>query len=304
VAPPDRPNYHWYRKWQGDAPECSTMKSESIPLIAFALLVLFDSTHARAAAPSKVDGPTPRLVLPGEKLEIEGRPAFIFLPSESKRSSPQAWIFYAPTLPGYPDGAERWMHESFLEAGIAVAGIDVGEAYGNPKSHKVFDALYRELIDKRHFAAKPVLFGRSRGGLWVTSWAIANPGRVAGIIGIYPVFDFNTYPGIAKTASAYELSVDELAARQAEFNPVKRIDVLAKAGIPVTLIHGDLDQVVPLEQNSAEFVRQYQKAGADSLVSLIILKGQGHNFFEGFFHSQVLVDHAITHARAAAAAKR
>src|SRR4051794_7099589 len=91
-----------------------------------------------AASPSPVPGPTPKLILPGENFEVDGRPAFIYLPPESKRSNPQPWIFYAPTLPGYPDGAERWMHESFLEAGIAVAGIDVGEAYGSPKSHIFF----------------------------------------------------------------------------------------------------------------------------------------------------------------------
>ncbi|MDB6038881.1 MAG: Prolyl oligopeptidase family protein, partial [Verrucomicrobiales bacterium] len=143
-----------------------------------------------------------------------------------------------------------------------------------------------------------VLFGRSRGGLWVSSWAISNPARVAGIIGIYPVFDFTTYPGIEKAAPAYDLSPAALLERQAKYNPIKHIDVLAKAGIPVVLIHGDVDKVVPIEQNSAEFVRQYKKAGADSLVKLIVLKDQGHNFFEGFFHSQELVDHAITQARA------
>jgi alpha-beta hydrolase superfamily lysophospholipase len=271
-----------------------------LPFFALGLAILALPCGAAAATPGRVSGPTPRLALPGESFEVEGRAAFVFLPPETKRSSPQPWIFYAPTLPGYPDGAERWMHESFLDAGIAVAGIDVGEAYGSPKSHKLFDALYRELTGKRRFAKKPVLFGRSRGGLWVTSWAIANPSRVAGIIGIYPVFDFTTYPGIEKAAPAYNLSVDELTARQAEFNPIKRVDLLARAGIPVALIHGDVDQVVPLEPNSAEFVRRYKEASAESLVKLIILKGQGHNFFEGFFHSRELVDHAIAHAREAA----
>ena len=142
-----------------------------------------------------------------------------------------------------------------------------------------------------------MLVGRSRGGLWVSSWAISDPARVAGIIGIYPVFDFTTYPGIEKAAAAYEMSPATLLERQSEFNPIKRIDVLAKAHISVVLIHGDVDKVVPLEQNSAEFARQYEKAGADSLVKLIVLKDQGHNFFEGFFHSQELVDHAIKQAR-------
>jgi pimeloyl-ACP methyl ester carboxylesterase len=276
------------------------MRFSCIPWAVVILAAFLCSGGTRAAAPSKVTGPTPKLVLPGETFEIDGRPAFVFLPDEARRSNPQPWIFYAPALPGYPDGAERWMHESFLEAGVAVAGIDVGEAYGSPKSHKLFDALHRELARKRRFAEKAVLFGRSRGGLWVTSWAIANPSKVAGIIGIYPVFDFNTYPGLAKTAPAYDISVDELTARQSELNPIKRIGVVARARIPVALIHGDIDKVVPLEPNSGEFVRQYKEAGAESLVNLIILEGQGHNFFEGFFHSQALVDHAITHARGAA----
>jgi hypothetical protein len=90
-------------------------------------------------------------------------------PVTSRRTTPQPWIFYAPTLAPYPDRHERWMHERFVAAGVAVAGIDVGEAYGSPASHALFDALYRELASTRGFAARPCLLGRSRGGLWVTS---------------------------------------------------------------------------------------------------------------------------------------
>ncbi len=43
------------------------------------------------------------LILPGEAFLIGGRPAFILLPPEKKRSKPQPWILYAPTLSGYPD---------------------------------------------------------------------------------------------------------------------------------------------------------------------------------------------------------
>ena len=70
--------------------------------------------------------------------------------------------------------------------------------------------LYDELTGKRRFALRPVLLGRSRGGLWVTSWASANPDKVAGIAGIYPVFDLRTYPSLAKAAPAFELSEAEL----------------------------------------------------------------------------------------------
>jgi alpha-beta hydrolase superfamily lysophospholipase len=283
------------------------MRRNALALInVSAILVSLNIPAAETNAPAALAGPKrsgapPKLVLPAtENFTVEGRPAFIFLPPEALRKKPQPWIFYAPRLPAYPDEAERWMHEQFLAAGIAVAGIDVGEAYGSPKGRALFDALYRELTEKRGFAAKPCLFGRSRGGLWVSSWAIANPDRVAGIIGIYPVFDFRTYPGLTNAAPAYGLTPAELAVRASEFNPIARVDVLARAHVPAALIHGDADKVVPFKENSAEFVRIYRAAGTESLVKLIVLEGQGHNFFEGFFHSQALVDFAITRARAGA----
>ena len=252
-------------------------------------------------AKAKAAPPSGRLALPHtENFTVAGRPAFLYLPPPEKRSTPQPWIFYGPALAPYPDQAERWMHEQFVAAGVAVAGVDVGEAYGSPKSHVVFDALYRELTEKKGFAAKPCLFGRSRGGLWTSSWAITNPARVAGLIGIYPVYDFRTYPGLAKAAPAYDLTPEQLTARAAEFNPIERIALLAKAKVPVALIHGDGDKVVPLKENSAELVRRYQAEGAGDLVKLIILEGQGHNFFEGFFHSQLLVDFAVARAKTGA----
>ena len=264
-------------------------------LLAIPLLLLTALT-ANAADPSRIG-------LPGESFTVAGRPAFVLLPAEEKRVKPQPWIFYAPTLPAYPDKHEKWMHEQFLAAGVAVAGVDVGEAYGSSKSHAAFNALYDELEQKRGFAAKPCLFGRSRGGLWVSSWAIANPSRVAGVVGIYPVFDLRTYPGLAKAAPAYELKPAELEARLAEHNPIERIGILATAKVPAFFIHGDEDKVVPLPQNSAEFVARYKAAGAEDAVTLVVAKGQGHNFWEGFFHCQELVDFAIAKAKAGAAAE-
>ncbi|WP_435009318.1 alpha/beta hydrolase family protein [Tundrisphaera lichenicola] len=239
------------------------------------------------------------LILPGERLTVDGHPGFLFLPPEGKRTSPQPWVMYAPTLAGYPDSHEKWMHERFLEAGIAVAGVDVGEAYGSPKGREGLTALYRELTEKRGFARRPVLLGRSRGGLWVTSWAAENPEKVAGIAGIYPVFDLRTYPGLDKAAPAYGLSEAALKEKLDDLNPINRVGVLARGEIPVFIIHGDDDKVVPLPDNSAALVKRYQEAGKSDSVTLIVAKGQGHNFWEGFFRCQPLVDFVITKAKQA-----
>ncbi len=124
---------------------------------------------------------------------------------------------------------------------------------------------------------------------------------MAGIAGIYPVFDFRTYPGLETAAKAFGVATEKLAANSANYNPVERVASLAKARVPTFLIHGDTDAVVPLAENSAEYRRRYESEGAGELVQLVIAKGQGHNYWEGFFRCEALVEFAIKHARAGAA---
>lgn len=248
------------------------------------------------AAPAPEE-PAKKLILPGESFRLDGRAAFILLPEPAKRSRPQPWILYAPTLPAYPDDHEKWMHTQFLEAGVAVAGIDTGESYGSPAGREGTDRLYRELTERRGFAKRACLLGRSRGGLWVTSWAIVHPDRVAGIAGIYPVFDLTTYPGVETAAPAYGLMPPDFSARLSEFNPAARLSALAKARIPVFLVHGDEDRVVPLPENSGAMVKAYEAEGVAGLATLITEKGQGHNLYEGFFRCRPLVEFAIARAK-------
>jgi dipeptidyl aminopeptidase/acylaminoacyl peptidase len=238
-----------------------------------------------------------RLELSVEELKVGDRPAFVILPEPAKRRSPQPWIMYSPALPDYPDAHERWMHREFNKAGVAIAGVDVGEAYGSPRGNRGITGLYEELTKRRHFAAKPCLVGRSRGGLWALSWAAKNPKKVAGLAGIYPAFDLRTYPGLDKAAPAYELSPAELQTQLAKHNPIEGAAVLAKVRAPALFIHGEDDAVVPLKENSAEFVARYKAAGAEDCVKLIAVKGQGHNFWEGFFRCQELVDFAVARAK-------
>ena len=255
-----------------------------------------EPASAAAAAPA----PTKNLIVPGEVFDIDGHTAFLFTPAEVNArpaGAPRPWILYGPTLAAYPDEAERWMHERFTEAGVAVAGIDTGESYGSPAAVQATEKLHAEMV-KRGYAAKPALLGRSRGGLWASAWAIAHPDLTAGLGGIYPVYDWRTYPGAESAAGAYGLTPADLLAKAEELCPVERIDVAARAGIPVCIIHGDIDVVVPIEQNSGRVKARYEALGKGDLVELIVAEGQGHNFWEGFF--QQLVDFLIEKARAGA----
>jgi len=258
-------------------------------LIRFALLLspLF-LLHA-------ADAPMKSLPLPGEVFQVQGRTAFVIPPRTTSTNLPIPWVWYAPTLPRLPGNEETWMFEHFTRAGIAVAGIDVGESFGSPDGRALYSALYDELTRHRGFAPKAVLLGRSRGGLMTLAWAAENADKVAGFAGIYPVCNIASYPGVTNACGAYHLTAAELSTRLLEHNPIDRLATLAKAGVPLFAIHGDSDQTVPLDANSGEMRDRYEALGGK--MQLLVPTGQGHNMWEGFFHCQELVNFVLNRAR-------
>ncbi|MGI9178779.1 MAG: alpha/beta hydrolase family protein [Pirellulales bacterium] len=265
---------------------------------AASLVIAAAGFGPRSVDAEPLAAPAKNLVVPGETFTVAGRTAFLFTPADpTAPAGSKPWILYAPTLPAYPDKAEQWMHEQFTAAGVAVAGIDSGESYGSPEGVTAMESLHSEMV-RRGYATRPAVLGRSRGGLWASSWAIAHPEFTAGVGGIYPVFDWRSYPGLDKAAAAYGLTPTELAKRAHELCPVERIDVAARAGVPFLIIHGDGDDRVPIEPNSMAVKHRYTAAGRADLVTLIVAEGQGHSLWEGFFRSRELVDFLIDRAGA------
>jgi pimeloyl-ACP methyl ester carboxylesterase len=261
-------------------------------LLALALIAFTGVTFSCGGeAPSEK-----KLPLPGEVWRVDGRTAFLIAPAEPPPPAgrPNPWVWYAPTLPPYPGDAERWMFERFTRAGIAIAGIDVGESYGSPAGRSGFSAFYAELTKRRGYSARPVLLGRSRGGLQLINWAADHPAQVTAFAGIYPVCNLASYPGLAKAAPAYGLTVEQLTADLARHNPIDRLAPLAAARVPFFAIHGDVDRLVPLELNSGLLRERYTALGGT--MTLVVPPGQGHSMWPGFFQSEELVAFVLKHA--------
>jgi len=233
----------------------------------------------------------------GETLSIGGRQAFVIMPAAEQlaKDKPVPWVMYAPTLPRLPGGNEKWMFEKFLAKGIAIAGIDVGESYGNPAGRKSYTDLHATLVKERNFSTKPVLLARSRGGLMLYSWAVEHPESVGGVAGIYPVCNFKSYPGLDRAAKGYGMTAAELDKASAEHNPVDRLKPLAQAKVPVLHLHGDKDRVVPLDANSALLVERYKAHGGPGEV--MVVKDGKHDGWSGWFENERLTAFVIKHAR-------
>ena len=230
-----------------------------------------------------------------ERLKFENRDAFIIMPDKHIKTQ-IPWVMYAPTLRGLPNERdEGWMIKHFLEAGIAVAGINIGESYGSPEGREIYTKYHTFLTTKRAFEQKACLLARSRGGLMLYNWAADNPTKVKCIAGIYPVCDLRSYPGLGRAAPAYGMNPDELEKSLGINNPVEKLKPLANARVPIFHIHGNVDTVVPLKSNSGDVAKRYQILGGK--MQLVVPNGQGHNMWKGFFHCQELVDFVITHAK-------
>lgn len=219
---------------------------------------------------------------------VAGHAAFVIMPSAPVRGKgPTPWVWYAPTLgKRHPNRDEKWMVDRLLAAGIAIAGVDVGETYGSPKGVSTYQEFYQEMTRKRRFNPKPVLLARSRGGLMLYCWAVGHPNCVAGIAGIYPVCNIASYPGIEKAAPAFEMTPQDLETSLSKFNPIDNLQGLADARVAVFHIQGDSDKVVPHDENSGLLAKRYEALGGPVEVELV--PGQGHNMWRGWFESEKL----------------
>jgi pimeloyl-ACP methyl ester carboxylesterase len=228
--------------------------------------------------------------------QVDGHRAFIIRPARPAADGARPWVWYAPTFTNlYPSPRHKWLMTRLLDRGFAIAGIDVGESYGNPKGRAAYQSLHDVLTREFGLSRKASLLPQSRGGLMLYNWAAEHPDLVACIGGIYTVCDLTSYPGPDRAAPAYDMSPDELRAHLAEHNPIDRLKPLADAKVPIFHIHGDADRIVPMERNSGELIRRYVALGGSG--ELLVVPGKGHEEIDAFFQSQSLLDFFLSHSR-------
>jgi pimeloyl-ACP methyl ester carboxylesterase/lysophospholipase L1-like esterase len=217
--------------------------------------------------------------------QVDGRNCLLIVPKNPAAGKPWIWR------------TEFFAHEpqadlALVAKGFHVAYIDVQNMYGAPLALDHMDRFYDHLTGERGLAAKPVLEGFSRGGLFSLNWAARHPDRVACIYNDAPVCDFKSWPGgrgkgkgsagdWQQCLAAYQLTESEGLAYR--LNPVDNLEPLAKAKIPLLHICGEADDDVPIEENTRLLERRYRELGGP--ITVIAKPGVGH-------HPHSLVDPA------------
>jgi pimeloyl-ACP methyl ester carboxylesterase len=220
-------------------------------------------------------------------IEIGPHKGFILEPGKPAAEGARPWVWYAPTIGSHPNKANGWVLRKLLDEGFYVGGINVGESFGSPAGRKAFTEFHAYVVRAFKLETKARLLAQSRGGLMLYNWAAENPDKVRCIVGIYPVCDLRSYPGLNKAAGAYGLSPSELEKQLPQHNPIDRLEPLAKAGVPILHVHGDADSVVPLAKNSQVVLDRYKALGGK--MTLIVVPGKGHAEIPEFFQEPRLV---------------
>ena len=223
-----------------------------------------------------------------ETFEIDGYKSVIHPAVKPAEGKP--WLWYAPALKGSVSIVQHKLYaDACQKAGIAIAGYDLGEVRGAPKSAAQFTKFYNEMV-KRGYSTKPILLGQSRGGMMTLSWAFRNPDKVKAWIGIYPVCNLASWPlknSKVQTLGDFEMTESELTFRLKEFNPIDNLAGLAAAKVPMFAVHGDNDVVVPHKDNTLLLKERYEALGGKFTVKII--PGEGHKVGPSFFECPELV---------------
>ncbi len=214
--------------------------------------------------------------------QVDGVNVLVVEPKDPLPGRPWAWR-------GEFFGAFPNADIELLKRGWHLAYIGVMDLFGSPKAMKHWETFYDVLVKDYRLSPKPALIGLSRGALYCMAWAAAHPDRTLLVYLDNGVCDFKSWPGgkpkglgsgagspeeWLRLLKAYDFK-DDREAIASRLNPVDNLAPLARARIPILLIYGDRDNVVPHRENSELVYDRYKALGGH--VERIVKPGQDHH---------------------------
>lgn len=205
------------------------------------------------------------------EFEVDGRKCKLAKPEKAASGNP--WIWRCRFFGAFPA-----VDEALLADGWHVATIDVANLFGAPEAMEAFDHFYKHMTGEKGLHSKPVIEGFSRGGLPATLWPMQNPDKVSGIYLDAPVLNIHTWPRRTSPATwAVCMKVWGLTEETADswVGPLVQLEKLAEANIPILLIAGGGDDVVPFAENGGILAERFRALGGD--LTLTVKAGCGHH---------------------------
>ena len=152
-------------------------------------------------------------------------------------------------------------------------------------------------------AEKCIPVGMSCGGLHAVCFAARHPELVAAMYLDAPVMNLLSCPlGLGKGRRSEDAwqevrrayGVDESGILAFREHPIDRLEPVLKSRIPVLMICGDADEIVPYEENGALLEKKYRALGIE--FELHVKPGCGHHP-HGLENNDAVINFMLRHAK-------
>lgn len=205
------------------------------------------------------------------RFEFEGCMAWVVEPAKPAEKSPWVWCMEWPTAFQNRTGVKELLSAGYRWVAFNPAfGWNKKPVAGNQNDDMVAkrNRFQKFLVSELGLEERCCLVGMSWGGFYSVRYASIHPESVKAIYLDAPLLDFSTLSSFkGKTCEQlkafYPQVTKDYVGADDPLQPVSpaRAEAIAKAKIPVLLIYGAKDTVVPAESNCLRFAEAFEKSG-------------------------------------------
>lgn len=213
------------------------------------------------------------------EFNFQGREGVVVYPKEKQQEN--LWIWRTEFFACF-DYADM----ELLKEGWCIVYIRMSDRYGSPAVIDFMGEFYFWAVKELGLRKKADLFGFSRGGLYALNFAVKNPDKTRSLYLDAPVVDLASWPGgfygtaphlekeWREACAAYQMEERELKNYRDGLN--EKFAVLYQKRIPVLLVAGLADSVVPYWENGA-LLENYMKKRNSSQLRIIKKRNCDHH---------------------------
>ena len=230
-----------------------------------------------------------------EKLDFkfEDKDATLVLPNEPNEK--RNWLFKTEYFGAFPA-----LEIEMLKRGYAVANVRNSTRWCK-KEDTERQARFATYLQKEfNLAEKCIPVGMSCGGMQAVFLAAKHPELISAVYIDAPVINLLSCPGDLGKANGkmWEEFEDDTGISLSQLigyreHPLDFVPKMIENGIPVFLVAGDSDGVVPFDENGELLYNLYKKANAD--ITLILKPGCDHHP-HGLEDNTPIIDFILKHS--------
>ena len=188
-----------------------------------------------------------------KEFEYNGHRATVIIPDNPNGK----WIWKTEFLYDF-DQAER----ALCEMGYTRVYYSISDMYGSYRAVRLMRDFYSYAVKELGLCERCNLFGFSRGGLYAFNFALFYPECVEKIYLDAPVLDMRTWPqaGTHCRDQVYEeYSLTPETIESFNGHPIENLPEFFALGIPLMVVAGKIDSVVPFERNAGRLLGYCEK---------------------------------------------